>query len=58
MSSKFQKRHYEAIAAVLAQSHVKEATIISFILMFEHDNYNFDRNRFRGRIAGLKSPAN
>ena len=54
--SKFQRRHYEVIAEVLSQSHVTEATIISFILMFERDNCNFDRNRFRGRIAGLKSP--
>ena len=55
--SNFQRRHYEAIASVLAYSNAREATILYFMDMLARDNYNFDRLRFRGRIAGLKSPA-
>ena len=56
--SKFQRRHYEAIAEVLAFSDASDQTITMFVNMFGRDNYNFDSHRFRGRIAGLKSPAN
>ena len=55
--SKFQRRHYEAIAEVLAFSDASDQTITMFVNMFGRDNYNFDSHRFRGRIAGLKSPA-
>ena len=55
--SKFQRRHYEAIAEVLAYSFASERVIITMSKMFEHDNANFSRSRFEGRIAGLKSPA-
>jgi len=50
--SKFQKRHYEAIAAVLALNedfgpkHVK-----AFALMLQKDNPAFDNDRFIAACA-------
>ena len=47
----FQKRHYENIAIVLATSTRCPKVIESFCRMFEHDNPNFNRQRFLGAIA-------
>ena len=54
--SKFQRRHYEAIAEALAFSDAPERVVDALINVFNQDNSNFDRKRFKGRIAGLKSP--
>ena len=54
--SKFQKRHYEAIAEVLAYTNAHNVVVNQFISMLQADNPKFNRNRFIGRIAGLKSP--
>ena len=54
----FQRRHYEAIAEVLAYSRAPPRVINMFINTLSRDNHRFDSQRFKGRIAGLKSPAN
>ena len=54
--SNFQRRHYVSIAEVLAYTNANNVVINQFINMLQADNANFDRNRFIGRIAGLKSP--
>jgi hypothetical protein len=54
--SKFQRRHYEAIAETLAFSDASDRTITFFVNMFGTDNYNFDPQRFRGRIEDLRYP--
>ena len=51
--SKFQKRHYEAIAMVLAHSFASENVISSMIGMFKWDNHNFDEVQFRSYLAGF-----
>ena len=56
--SNFQRRHYEAIAEVLAYSKAPPRVINMFINTLSRDNQRFDSQRFKGRIAGLKSPAN
>jgi hypothetical protein len=56
--SNFQRRHYEAIAAVMAYSDAPNRVVDMMVSLFERDNQNFDRSRFKGRIAGLKSPSN
>ena len=56
--SNFQRRHYEAIAEVLAYSKAPPRVINMFINTLSRDNHRFDSQRFKGRIAGLKSPAN
>lgn len=50
----FQRRHYQAIAEVLAYSNASDTVIESMCNMFERDNPNFNRNTFSGVIAGLK----
>ena len=49
----FQRRHYEAIAEVLALSDATDKTITFFVNLFGHDNPNFDSSRFRSRITAL-----
>ena len=51
---KFQRRHYEAIAECLAYSDARDYVIYEFIQMFEEDNDNFDRGRFRERLDNLR----
>jgi len=51
---KFQRRHYEAIAKCLAYSDARDYVIYEFIQMFEEDNDNFDRGRFRKRLDNLR----
>ena len=44
--SKFQKRHYEAIARVLTSEDFGPKHVKAFALMFQHDNSAFDESRF------------
>ena len=44
--SKFQKRHYEAIATVLRENNFDTSHVEKFALMFAQDNPNFDYHRF------------
>ena len=44
--SKFQKRHYEAIAKVLREGDFGPKHVKAFALMLQHDNSAFDNNRF------------
>ena len=44
--SKFQKRHYEAIARVIRDGDFGPKHIKAFALMLQHDNPAFDNDRF------------
>jgi hypothetical protein len=44
--SKFQKRHYEAIARVLNGGDFGPKHVKAFALMLQHDNPAFDNDRF------------
>ena len=51
--SKFQRRHYEAIAEVLGlmvDERIRNYCVAHFIKMFERDNPNFKPDRFRARV--------
>lgn len=51
--SKFQRRHYEAIAEVLGlmvDERIRNYCVAHFINMFERDNSRFQPDRFRGRV--------
>jgi hypothetical protein len=57
--SKFQRRHYEAIAEVLAVFHSKGSFTVEdideeFIAMFQTDNPNFKRERFKKKIEDTR----
>jgi hypothetical protein len=54
--SKFQRRHYQSLAAVLVYSHASETVVSQMISMLQNDNANFSEDIFRGYMAGLKSP--
>ena len=44
--SKFQKRHYEAVARVLRDGDFGPKHVKAFALMFAHDNPSFNDSRF------------
>mgnify|MGYP003141749226 CR=1 FL=1 len=44
--SKFQRRHYEAIAQVLAYSNANKIIVLQMCAMLRRDNYRFDDERF------------
>jgi len=51
--SKFQRRHYEAIAEVLGyiKSNGSRANVTEqMVKMFKRDNVNFNPDRFRDRV--------
>lgn len=51
--SKFQRRHYEAIAEILGYTAEKQARKFiteQFVRMFKRDNPNFNPDRFRARV--------
>jgi len=51
--SKFQRRHYEAIAEVLgytAEKRVRDLLTEQFVRMLKRDNPNFNPDRFRARV--------
>ena len=51
--SKFQRRHYEAIAEVLGyipDEGSRTYVVESFVRMFKRDNVNFRPDRFRERV--------
>tara|TARA_R100000152_G_C6604929_1_gene60755 strand:+ start:361 stop:549 length:189 start_codon:yes stop_codon:yes gene_type:complete len=51
--SKFQRRHYEAIAEVLgytAEKRVRDLLTEQFVRMLKRDNPNFSPDRFRARV--------
>jgi hypothetical protein len=48
--SKFQARHYEAIAEALGYADANKRTIDQVSRMFNHDNRNFKEYLFRERI--------
>ena len=51
--SKFQRRHYEAIAEVLgytAEKRVRNLLTEEFVAMLKRDNPNFSPDRFRARV--------
>ena len=53
--SKFQRRHYEAIAEHIGYMQIDEASreilIEDFIVMFKRDNSRFQPDRFRERVS-------
>lgn len=51
--SKFQRRHYEAIAELLGYmaDEISRAFVVEqFIVMFKRDNSRFQPDRFRERV--------
>jgi hypothetical protein len=54
--SKFQRRHYVAIAEVLAYSKASDKVINEISDMFSRDNPNFSHARFTGHIIGFGGP--
>lgn len=52
--SKFQRRHYYAIAHTLAYSDASDYTISQFVEMFEIDNSNFKKEFFLSVIEQLR----
>ena len=52
--SKFQKRHYEAIAEALGYSDASKRTIEQVTQMFKRDNANFKEYMFRERVEQYK----
>jgi len=54
--SKYQRRHYEEIAEILAHPDclATDEVIDRFITLFENDNPNFDNNRSLNRINALR----
>ena len=48
--SKFQRRHYEAIATSLGLSNASEKVVNRLCDLFERDNANFSRARFMSRV--------
>ena len=53
--SKFQRRHYEAIADLLAlHCGATDGLIDSFCDLFGRDNHNFNKTRFLNRINALR----
>ena len=60
--SLFQRRHYEAIAIILAKEpsgissiqNKRESLIDAFCDWFAADNHNFDKDRFLNRINALR----
>ena len=52
--SKFQRRHYEAIAEVIGymgmDSQPRKFITEEFVRMFKRDNSNFNPDRFRARV--------
>lgn len=48
--SKFQRRHYELLAEVMAYSNANDEVINQMVKMLERDNYRFDETRFRNAI--------
>jgi hypothetical protein len=52
--SKFQKRHYEAIAEALGYGNASKRTIDQVTRMFKRDNANFKEYMFRERVNQYK----
>ena len=52
--SKFQQRHYEAIAEALGYGNASKRTIEQVTRMFKRDNSNFKEYMFRERIEQWK----
>ena len=58
--SKFQKRHYEAVATVMLSTRVNsvrglsqwDMTVHAFIATFKHDNSKFDTAKFLKACGG------
>tara|TARA_Y100001938_G_scaffold33420_1_gene45832 strand:+ start:102 stop:278 length:177 start_codon:yes stop_codon:yes gene_type:complete len=48
--TKFQRRHYELLAEVMAYSNANDEVINQMVKMLERDNYRFDETRFRNAI--------
>lgn len=48
MASKFQQRHYEAVAAAIKKSRTYHGNSLydELVLMFENDNDKFDPEKF------------
>lgn len=62
MTSKFQQRHYEAIAQLLqdeypaqgrkqSRAEYREQIVRAFVDLFSYDNDNFNRDRFRAAVT-------
>ena len=54
-NSKFAKRHYDAIVAMLKEApdtFTKEEMVMALATMFEDDNQNFNRSTFM-RVCGF-----
>ena len=52
--SKFQARHYEAIAEALGYGNASKRTIEQVTRMFKHDNANLKEWMFRERVEQYK----
>ena len=52
--SKFQRRHYEAIAEVLAHSNANKMIVLQMCAMLRRDNYRFDDERFIQAIENYR----
>lgn len=48
----FARRHYQAVADLIASTQTRDELIEGLIRLFRRDNANFDEGRFR-RAAGL-----
>lgn len=47
------RRHFEAVADILARNHANDRLIADFIRYFEDENANFDSCRFLRRTKEL-----
>jgi hypothetical protein len=52
--SKFQRRHYELIAEVLAYSNADRMIILQMCSMLRKDNHRFDDERFMKAIDNYR----
>lgn len=52
--SNFQRRHYQAIAEVLAYSNADKMIVLQMCAMLRRDNYRFDDERFMKAIENYR----